>query len=88
MSTNTRQLISNGETINRSTEVIYLRYHLHEELKFKQHVQAKCKATVINLCRIQNIRRNLTKDLCYQLILSIAISHLDDGNAIFNGSQR
>ena len=40
----------NGETINRSTKVKYLRGHLDEELKFNQHVQAKCKAAVINLC--------------------------------------
>ena len=42
----------NGEIINRSSKVKYLKSHLHEELKFKQHVQAKCKAAVINLCKI------------------------------------
>ena len=46
----------NGESINRSTKVKYLRSQLDEELELKQHVQAKCKDTVINLCNIQNIR--------------------------------
>ena len=54
-------------------------------LKFKQHVQAKCKPAVINLCKIQNIRRYLTKVLCHQLILSLVITHLDYGNAILSG---
>ena len=42
----------NGETINRSTKAEYFRIQLDEELLFNQHVQAKCKAAVINLCKI------------------------------------
>ena len=42
----------NGETINRSLKVKYHGSHLDEELKFYQHVQIKCKAAVINLCKI------------------------------------
>ena len=56
---------TNGETINRSTKLKYLGSHLDEELKFNQHVQAKYKVAVINLCKIQNIRRYLTKDACH-----------------------
>ena len=51
----------NGETINRSTKVKYLRGHLGEQLNFKQHVQGKCKAAIINLYKIESIRRYLTK---------------------------
>ena len=76
----------NGENINRSTRVKYPGGHLDEELKFNQYVQAKCKAAVINLCKIQNIRRHLTKDTCHQLVLLLAISHLNYGNAILSGS--
>ena len=75
----------NCETINKSTKVKYLRSHLDEELKFKQHAQAKCKAVVINLCKIQNIRRYLTKEICHQLILSLVVSHLDYRNATLSG---
>ena len=75
----------NRETINTSTKVKYLGSQLDEELKFKQHVQAKCKAAVINLCQIQNIRRYLAIEICHQLILSLVILHLDYRNAIPSG---
>ena len=42
----------NGEIINRSTKVKYLVIHLDEKLNFKQHVQVKCKAAIINLHKI------------------------------------
>ena len=74
-----------GIIINRSTKVKYLGGHLDDQLNFKQHVQGKCKAALINLCNIQNIRRCLTKEICHQLVLSLAISHLDYGNAILSG---
>ena len=63
----------------------YLGSHLDEELKCSQQVQAKCKAAVINLCKIQNIRRYLTKDTCHQLVLSLVISHLGSGYVILSG---
>ena len=72
-----------GEIINRSTEVKYLGGHLGEQLNFKQCEQAKCKAAITNLHKIQNIRRFLTK-ICHQLVLSLAISQLDYGNAILS----
>ena len=75
----------NGEIINRSTKVKYLGGHLDEQLNFKQHVQVKCKAAIINVCKIQNIRRYLTKELCHQLVLSLTISHFEYGNAILSG---
>ena len=50
----------NRETINRSTKVKYLRSHLDEELRFKQHVQRKCKG-----CSDQHMQ-----DLKHQKILT------------------
>ena len=43
------------------------------------------KAAVINLHKIQNIIRYLTKEMCHQLILSLAILHLDYRSAILSG---
>ena len=63
----------NEEIINRSTKVKYLEGHLDEQLNFKQHLQVKCTAAIINPCKIQNIRRCLTKEICHQLVLSLAI---------------
>ena len=71
----------NGDPINRSTKVKHLAGYLDEQLNFKQHVQVKCMALIVNLCNIKNIRRCLTKEICHQLVLSLAISHFDYGNA-------
>ena len=75
----------NGEIINRSAKVKYLGGHLDEQPNFKQHVQVKCKCAIINLHKIQIIRRSLTKEICHQLVLSLLISHLDYSNAIPSG---
>ena len=40
---------------------------------------------LIKICKIWNIRRYLTKEMCHQLVLSLTISHLDYGNAILSG---
>ena len=37
-----------------------------------------------NLCKIWNIRRYLTKDICHQLILSLVVLHLDYRNVILS----
>ena len=75
----------NNKTIQRSNTVKYLRGHLDQHLTFRKHVITKCKAAMINICRIRMIQRFLTREVCHQLTLSLAISHLDYGNAILIG---
>ena len=75
----------NNETIQRSNAVKYLRGHLDQHLTFRKHVITKCKASMINICKIRMIQRFLTREVCHQLTLSLAISHPDYGNAIVIG---
>ena len=75
----------NSETIQRSDTVKYLGGHLDQNLNFRKHVITKCKAAMINIWKIRLIRKFLTRDICHQLTLSLAISHLDYSNAILIG---
>ena len=75
----------NNETIQRSNTVKYLGGHLDQNLNFKKHVITKCKAAMMNMQKIRLIRKFLTREICHQLALSFAISHLDYSNAILIG---
>ena len=43
------------------------------------------KQTMMNIQKIRLIRKCLTRDICHQLTLSLAIPHLDYSNAILIG---
>ena len=75
----------NSETIQRSDTVKYLGGHLDQNLNFRKHVITKCKTAMMNIRKIRLIRKFLTTDICHQLTLSLAISHLDYSNAILIG---
>ena len=75
----------NSETIQRSDTVKYLGGHLDQNLNFRKHVITKCKAAMMNIWKIRLIRKFLTRDICHQLTLSLAISHLNYSNAILIG---
>ena len=72
----------NGETVQRSYTVKYLGGHLDQHLSFKKHVITKCKAAMINIHKIRMIQWFLTREICHQLTLSLAISHLSYGSAV------
>ena len=75
----------NSETIQRSDTIKYLGGHLDQNLNLKKHVITKCKAAMMNIRKIRLIRKFLTRDICHQLTLSLAISHLAYSNAILIG---
>ena len=75
----------NNKTIQRSDTVKYLGGHLDQNLNFKKHVITKCKAAMMNIRKIRLIRKFLTREICHQLTLLLAISHLDYSNAILIG---
>ena len=74
-----------GEGIDRSNKVKYLGGFLDSTLSFCQHVLAKCQAANINLQKIRDIRKFLTKDTCQQLVQSMVMSHLDYANTMLSG---
>ena len=74
-----------GELIKRSTKVWYLAGHLASNLTFKDHMHIKCKAATLNIIRICNIRKYLTRETCQKLILQLVISHLDYANSMLAG---
>ena len=65
--------------------VKYLGGHLDQNLNLRKHVITKCKAAMMGIQKIRLIRKFLTRDICQQLTLSLAISHLDYSNAILIG---
>ena len=71
----------NNETIQRSDTVKYLGGHPDQNLNLRKHVITKCKVAMMNIWKIRLIRKFLTRDICHQLTLSLAISHLDYSNA-------
>ena len=52
------------ESVKRSTEARYLGGHLDSNLTFKEQILIKCKAAMLNIIKIQNIRKYLTKEMC------------------------
>ena len=70
-----------GESIKGSTKVRYLGGHLDSNLTFKDHILVKCKLATLNIIKICNVRKYLTKEIC-KLILHLVISHLDYANSI------
>ena len=65
--------------------VHHLGGYLSSTLSFTDHVRTKCKAAIINIIQIRNIRKYLTGDTLYTLIKSLVISHLDNNNSILTG---
>ena len=75
----------NNNIIERSPCVKYLGVHLDSVLSMKEHITNKCKIAMINIIRLFNIRRFLTKDACHSLVLGLVISHLDYAKVLFMG---
>ena len=75
----------NEEIIERSTITRYLGAYLDSRLDFKQHIQTKCKAAMLNLFKIKAARKNLTRTACNKLLVALVLSHLDYANGILGG---
>ena len=73
------------ETINICSTIRYLGANLDSQLSFKEHIKTKCKPAVLNIIRIQNIRKYLDKDTTHMLIKSLALPHLDYANSLLMG---
>lgn len=60
-------------------------FFLDENLNFKERINKKCRAALLNYQRIKCIRKYLTKEATESLVLSLVISHLDYCNVILSG---
>ena len=74
-----------NKTIDRCSTVRYLRGYLNPQLDFKEHINTKCKAAILNILRIHNIRRYVDKDITHLLFKSLAFSHLDYADSLLTG---
>ena len=74
-----------GESIKRSTKVRYLGGHLDSNLTFKDHIFIKCKVAPLNIIKVCNIRKYLTRETYHKLVLYLVISHLDYANSMLAG---
>ena len=59
--------------------------HQNSNLTFKDYILIKCKAATLNIIRIHNIRKYLTRETCQILMLQLVISHLDYANSMLVG---
>ena len=82
---NTTELDINGNSIQRSECIPYLREWIDLHLSFKIHIQTKCKSAAFNLFRLCKIHSVLTRETASLLALAFIISHLDYTNAMLNG---
>ena len=71
-----------SETIARCDQVRYLGGILNNSLQFKAHITNKCKAAMINLIWIKNIRQYIDNNTYYTLVRSLPLSHLNYCNSI------
>ena len=74
-----------GDLILRSHSIRYLGAYLDENLNYKQHVNKKCQAAMLNYFKIKGIRRLLDIPTATHLCLSLCISHLDYCNSLLYG---
>ena len=81
----TSEIHIEGESVPRSYLVRYLGAWMDSELTFRTHVKKKCATAMMNLQRIKNIRKYLTKDSCTILVVTLCMSHLDYWNSILSG---
>ena len=71
-----------GEMVHRSHIVKYLGAWLDSNLTLKTHVKKTCVSAMLNLQRIKNIWKFLTRDSCMKLVVSLCLPHLDYSNSI------
>ena len=81
----TREINIKGETVHRFQLVRYLGAWLDSNLTFRTHVKKKCATAMLNLQRIKNIHKYLTRESCVKLVVSLCLSHLDYSNSILCG---
>ena len=81
----TRKIDVNGEEIARADHTRYLGAYLNQKLDFKQHIQAKSRAAILNVLRIKAARKYLTRSACNKLMVSLVLSHLDYTNSLLGG---
>ena len=71
--------------VKRSKSVKYLGIIMDEQLKFHEHINAKCKLAALNLHRIKSIRKHLSVESAKQLASTFVLSHFDYCNALLYG---
>ena len=74
-----------GDLILRTNIIRYFGIWMDLGLTYKIHVLKKCKAAMINLVCIRNIRHLLSTDIIESLVLSLCVSHIDYCNALLYG---
>ena len=78
--TNSLQVVK--DRIEKTNFIQYLGSYLDETLSFRNHVQAKSKAAILNYIKIREIKKFLTRDACTTLVMGLIMSHLDYSNSV------
>ena len=68
--------------ISRSHITRYIGAYLDSALNFKEYIKIKCKAAMLNLLKIKEPKKFLTKEGSSKLVLVPVTSHLDYANII------
>ena len=78
-----RSIEINGDTIVGSTCIRYLGVWEDQQLNFKHHITQKCKRAMVNIQRLKQIRKFLTREATCVIVKGLIISHLDYCNSIY-----
>ena len=77
-----KQLMINGDLIAGSTCIRYLGVWADQQLNFKHNIVQKCKIAVVNIQRLKQIRKFLTREAACVIAQGLIISHLDYCNSV------
>ena len=80
-----RSIDINGDIIAGNTCIRFLRVWADQQLNFKHHIAQKCKIAMLNIQRLKQIRKFLTKEAACIIAQGVIISHLDYCNSIYVG---
>ena len=77
---NSRSLTVNSNLIEMSESVHFLGVCENQELRFINHLTAKCRAATSKLVNIKPIKKYLNKSSCETVGMGLVISHQQDAN--------
>ena len=75
----------NGDIIAGSTCKRYFGVWIDQQLNFKHHIAQKCKIAMLNIQRLKQIRKFLTREATCVIAQGLIILHLNYCNSIYAG---
>ena len=81
----TRHLSIGQEQVSVSDTIKYLGVYLDSGLSLQDHIMAKCRTAICDICKIKQIRIFIDTKTATTLTSSLVLSHLDYSNSVLCG---